>query len=206
MAYFVFIELCLLIFPISGTLVYRVFYSSKNYKWTLIVLGVILLILLSLRLLKISLKGDFSDFIILALIYLVYTSAIPFIKSISKKIIRKFLIILAYTPIVFGYLVGTIGFLGLLLIGIDNGTDEIVRVNENIEYRKYNFGYAFSTSGTDYEFYKSKKNSVFEKQIFSLRQYYLSGESKVKVEENELDYHIKIESNSEIVIDTLIKK
>lgn len=209
MVFILLLELNLLVFPVIGLSLYKPLNSNQNYQRTLIYLAILVSIILGLRFFNISLKGDISDFFVISLAYLLYVSSVPFLKRIKNKIFRIAAFFFAYIPIVLGYLLGTVGAFGIALFGIDAEADEIARVNENVAYRTYKKGFSFTSGRTDYEFYKSKEISIFEEKLVSFTLRDDSGkneEQKVKLKESKLSYHIKIITNTETLIDTLILK
>ena len=162
------------------------------------------------KIFDISVKGDVLDTFLLCITYFVFSNIIFWILLVRSKIIKISVLIIGLFPILIGYVLSTIGLLGLMMILGDYEVKEKKILTNNIQYRKYGFGNATtSDGGYEFDFYKTYKFSPFEKRIAQIkmdfREYKMEN---LNVEFNEIDdfYKIQIKSKEQIQIDTLIKK
>ena len=210
MEYFAIIEISLLGFPILGFLLFVKYKKSKIYLKLFWILIAILSIYYTLRIFGISIIGDMPDFIMLSLTYFAYSVLVFWILLIPKKIIKIPVFIVGLLPILFGYILSTIGTLGLMMILAELETTNVKTLEDNFEYREYGFGNATTASGgKEFDFYKKHKFSPFEKKIANIKMDYRTYELanlNIKFSETNDNYRIIIKSKETTQIDTLIKR
>ena len=210
MEYFTIIEISLLGLPILGFLLFKKFKKSKNYHRLFWILITILIIYYGLRIFDISIIGDMSDIIMLSLTYFTYAALVFWTLLIPKKIIKILILIVGLFPILVGYILSTIGFLGLMMILAELETTNNKNLTDNFEYREYSFGNATSESGGNkFEFYKTYRFLPFEKKIANIKMDYREYDlENLNINFSETDdfYRIMIKSKETTQIDTLIKR
>lgn len=210
MGYLTIIEISLLGFPILGLLLFVKHKNSKIYLRVLWILITILYIYYVLIAFDISIIGDMPDLIMLSLTYLTYSILVFRILLIPNKIIKIPVFIVGLLPMLFGYIISTVGVLGLMLIISGLETTNVKIIADNFEYREYSFGNSTATyGGKEFNFYEKYKLLPFENKIANIKMDYSEYDLvdlNVEFSKTNDNYRILIKSNETVQIDTLIKR
>ena len=115
-----------------------------------------------------SLKGDYIDYFIISLEYLVFCLTIVLLFKATNTI-TKFFRVFGTIAISLGFIIGLIGIIMFIVISQDYETDKLFHFeseNKTYETRRYSFGFATSTD-TRYTFktYRTYTYFPLEKKI-----------------------------------------
>ena len=208
MTYFFLLELALLTLPILAYLLYKNFPSNK--KIILVLLCLISILGLGLYY-DITFKGDFLDFLLPIFAYMTYCYSVFHILKVRNKFVKVFACFIASLPIAVGYLVATLGLLGLMMISLDFESHRTVDLGDNSYFREYGYGNATTDDGgLKIDVYKFLPwFPIFEKKIFSKNvssMHYNTTDLKVKLIAHLDKYDIRIYSRDSLQIDTTVER
>ena len=202
------VELGLLGLPIVAfTIAKSQFLSRRQLVWFYSFLAVIGLG----RIFNLSFRGDVFDMILPVGLYLGYCILVFYLLKIDNKFFRLTTFIIGFIPIVLGYIMATIGFLGIMMISGEFGATKSTDLQDSFYYREYGYGNATSSDGgTIIEFYKSPKwFPIIEKRLLTKKVSYLQYNTDslyVTFDLNKDSYNLKIFSKDSLQFDTLISR
>ena len=202
------VELGLLGLPIVAfTIAKSQFLSRRQLVWFYSFLAVIGLG----RIFNLSFRGDVFDMILPVGLYLGYCILVFYLLKIDNKFFRLTTFIIGFIPIVLGYIMATIGFLGIMMISGEFGATKSTDLQDSFYYREYGYGNATSSDGgTIIEFYKSPKwFPIIEKRLLTKKVSYLQYNTdslNVTFDLNKDSYNLKIFSKDSLQFDTLISR
>jgi len=208
MIYFFLIEIAFLASPFLGYLLYKKFYNDK--KIILCLLGSISILSLGWYF-DITFKGDIFDFLLPISLYITYCYLVFSLFQVQNKLVRITTCFIASLPIMVGYLVATVGLLGLIMISTDFESHRTVTLSKNTYFREYVYGNVTTEDGgmkiDVYEYltwFPIFEKKIFSKQISIMR--YEINDLKIKLTPTLDKYKIQIYSKDSLQIDTTIEK
>ncbi|WP_423147070.1 hypothetical protein [Rubrolithibacter danxiaensis] len=208
MIYFFLIEIGLLATPILAYLLYKKFSINKNIiAWLLGSLSVLALCWFF----DISFKGDTLDFVLPISLYISYCYLMFHLFQLKNKLAKFFACFVAAVPILAGYLVATLGILGLMMVSLDFESERTVDLGNDSYFREYGHGNATTDDGgLKVDVYKYLPwFPLLEKRIFSKRlslMRYETSNLNIKLTTSGDQYNIRIYSNDSLQIDTTVRR
>ena len=206
--YFGIIEFGLLFIPVCAYLLWKKLKTNKNYLMTfysfIVFLG-------TLRLFNLTFYGDIFDYVLPIGVYLGYCILIFYSLLIKSRFLKLISFIIGLTPVIIGYVVATVGFVGIILISANLVPEKTVKINDKLYFREYSYGNATSSEGgKEIEIYKRVTTLPFiEKRILKQRMSDLRfnvDSLKINLDETDEQYKIRIHSNDKLQFDTLVLK
>jgi hypothetical protein len=163
------------------------------------------------RIFNLSFRGDVFDMILPVGLYLGYCILVFYLLKIDNKILRLTTFIIGFIPIAHGYIMATVGVLGIMMISVELFATKSTDLQESFYYREYDYGNATSSDGgTIIEFYKSPIwFPLIEKRLLTKKVSYLQYNTErlnVTLELNKDSYNLKIFSKDSLQFDTLISR
>jgi hypothetical protein len=163
------------------------------------------------RIFNLSFRGDAFDMLLPVGLYLGYCILVFYLLKIDNKFFRLVTFIIGFIPIVLGYIMATVGFLGVMMISGELGATKSTDLQDSFYFREYGYGNATSSDGgTIIEFYKSPKwFPIIEKRLLTKKVSYLQYNTdslNVKIDLIKDKYNLKIFSKDSLQFDTLISR
>ncbi len=181
--------------------------SRRKLVWFYSFLGVIGLG----RIFNLSFRGDVIDMLLPVGLYLGYCILVFYLLEIDNKILKLATFIIGFIPIVLGYIMATVGVLGVMLISDELGATKSIYLQESLYYREYNYGNSTSSDGgTIIELYKSPiwfpiiEKRLLTKKVSNLQ--YDTDSLNMTLDLNKDSYRLKVFSKHNLQFDTLISR
>jgi len=186
-----------LLFPILAIVIYQFIQFDKVSKLIKAVIGFLLLYDI-LFLFSFSFKGDFADYLIFSIEYLILCFAIC-LKS--KETYAKLLRIAARTAVVIGFVIGLIGIFIFPVIAQNYKWDKTFHFVSNgkaYETRRYSFGFVtFANTRYTFETFRQYPFLPIEKKIDKTD--FFDTKTNVSIDEDKLQINVQIINNKEII-------
>ena len=201
-------ELGLIGGPIIGLILYSLFKGNRKFIFSFLS---ILAFLGLFRLFNLSFKADSLDLIFPIVFFIAYCFLVFHFQLIDNKFLRVISLVVGSIPIIFAFLFGILGIIGVGMASADEVSDKTVNLSNSCYFRVYQYGNAISEKdGTRIEIYKSVNFLPFvEKRILQTeldRKNFETDSISVKFVESPSQYLIEIYSKDILQVDTTITK
>ncbi|MBE7178254.1 MAG: hypothetical protein INR69_17765 [Mucilaginibacter polytrichastri] len=198
-------ELSLLTVPPFSFLCFKAWHTNNR-----VLLGLIsaVIILSVLYYFDITFRGDAADYIFPVLLYFSYGFLIYHTLLIKNSFLRIISFLICFIPFLLGYLIATIGVLGLMLGSGEYDTSQKSKLAYGLESRIYGYGNATSSeSGEKFEVYRYIPwLPVFEKKVFSKKINWLNiNQQKIITSYDAGKSKIKIVVDGQTKLDSIVK-